>query len=109
MSSSPTRSSVPFKRGCCWVLPVDDTIPTVATLEEIPWKECSTVSIHIRPSYYDSPDPQRGPPMINLDRGEPLMAAVTSRVAIACSFLKALLQEDINAGTMAVQVVFEEC
>ena len=65
------------------------------------------VAIHIFPQY-DSPDPERAP-MIDLTHGQSFMIAITSRAAAVCAVLKNLLQDDVNAGTMAVKVVFGEC
>ena len=95
------------KEGDCWILPLKDRIPDPTSLVDFPWRECSTIAIHISPRY-DSPDPSQAP-MLDLNHAEPYMKAVTNRAVSVSAVLKEVLQEDINAGTMAIKVVFGEC
>ena len=77
------------------------------SLRDVPWRECSTVTIKLSPRY-DSPDPSIAP-MLDMSHAYPYMTAITTRAIAISDTLGTILQEDISTGTMAVKVVFEEC
>ena len=96
-----------YKDGDCWVLNVTDIIPAPTSLHDVPWRECSTITVNLSPRY-DSPDPSLAP-MLDMSHAHPYMMAIINRSITVSATLRTILQEDINTGTMAIKVVFGEC
>ncbi|ETI27049.1 hypothetical protein G647_10148 [Cladophialophora carrionii CBS 160.54] len=104
---TPPEEPPAYKEGDSWILHISDVKPDLASFIGFPWHECSTITIYIAPPY-DTPDPARAP-FIALNQAAAYLKAVSKRALAACVILKDKLENEINAGTMAIKVVFAEC
>jgi hypothetical protein len=104
---TPPEEPPAYKEGDSWILRISDVKPDLASFIGFPWQECSTITVYITPPCA-TPDPA-GAPFIALNQAALYLKAVSKRALAACVILKDKLENEINAGTMAIKVVFAEC
>ncbi|EXJ59838.1 hypothetical protein A1O7_03985 [Cladophialophora yegresii CBS 114405] len=103
---TPPMEPPAYKRGDCWILNISDVKPDLASFIGFPWHQCSTITIYVGPRY-ETPDRDRAP-FIGLNQAAGYLRAVSKRALAACIILRNELTAEINAGTMAIKVVFAE-